>query len=712
MEPLLEHPAGEIKRLQRCINDLVSVLALPAIWAGGETSQIITTLLDVLLGMLRLDFVYARLKVPESETPFEMVRVSPSRKPRVRPHVIGEALNHLVGDDPQNWPLVVQNPIGDGEIVVMPSRLGLHGEAGIILAASQRADFPGQTERLLLSVAANQAAIGLEEARLLENQKRVASDLDRRVAQRTAELAAANDELRLQVNLLQHIPVAAWTVKPDGTPDFANQRWLDYTGQTLEYIHAHPEAWLGATHPEDREKAAASFWNGIRSGLGFTTETRFRRVRDGAYRWHLNRAVALRDADGRIIRFVGTSTDIEDLKLAEEKLRQSEVDLRLMTETIPEMLWSATPDGIIDYCNARLRDYTGVPAEEIMGTGWKKLIHPDEVEQTARAWMSCIATGAPYQVEVRTFHAADRTYRWCMTRALPLLGPKGRILKWHGTVVDMHDWKQAQEELRNAQAELAHITRVMTMGQLTASIAHEVNQPLSGIITNASTCLRMLASDPPNVEGARETARRTIRDGNRASEVIARLRALYSKKGASTDPMDLNEAARDVIALSLDELQRNGVILRTEFADSLPLVAGDLVQLQQVILNLLRNASDAMAGVEDRPRRLLVKTEREEGGRVRLTVQDAGCGFDPQTADKLFESFYTTKNDGMGMGLSVCRSIIENHQGRLWAEPNEGPGATFSFSIPCGPQSVNETRGLDALRTHADANTRPLSRNL
>ncbi|MGH9708467.1 MAG: PAS domain-containing protein, partial [Candidatus Acidiferrales bacterium] len=376
MEPLLEHPAGEIKRLQRCINDLVSVLALPAIWAGGEPTQIVTTLLDALLGMLRLDFVYARLKVSESEAPIEMVRVAPIRKPAVRPQAIGEALNHLVGDDPQNWPLVAPNPMGDGEIVVMPSRLGMHGEAGIILAASQRADFPEQTERLLLSVAANQAAIGLQEARLLGDQRRVASELDRRVAQRTTELAAANDELRLRVGLLQLIPVAAWTVKPDGRADFVNQRWLDYTGQTIEYIQSHPEAWLAATHPEDREKASSSYWNGIRSGQGFTTETRFRRVQDGTYHWHLNRAVPLRDVDGRIICFVGTSTDIEELKLAQEKLRQSELNLRLMTETIPEMLWSATPRGDIDYCNARLLDYTGVPAEEIIGAGWKKLLHP------------------------------------------------------------------------------------------------------------------------------------------------------------------------------------------------------------------------------------------------------------------------------------------------------------------------------------------------
>jgi signal transduction histidine kinase len=222
----------------------------------------------------------------------------------------------------------------------------------------------------------------------------------------------------------------------------------------------------------------------------------------------------------------------------------------------------------------------------------------------------------------------------------------------------------------------------MSLGALTASIAHEVNQPLSGIITNASTCMRMLDADPPNVDGARETARRTIRDGHRAADVIARLRALFSKKDVTSELVDLNQATREVIALSRRELERNRVLLRTQLADNLPRVTGDRVQLQQVILNLLRNSSDAMSAVNDRPRELVFKTELDDGDRVCLSVRDTGKGFDQQTMDQLFHAFYTTKDGGMGMGLSVSRSIIENHQGRLWATPNDGPGVTFTFSIP------------------------------
>jgi signal transduction histidine kinase len=256
-------------------------------------------------------------------------------------------------------------------------------------------------------------------------------------------------------------------------------------------------------------------------------------------------------------------------------------------------------------------------------------------------------------------------------------------LEYLGACQDVTNRRLSEEALGKARSELAHVARVMSLGALTASIAHEVNQPLSGIITNANTCLRMLAADPPNVDGARETARRTIRDGDRAAAVIARLRALFSKKDATIESVDLNEATQEVIALSLSELQRNRVILRSELADNLPPVAGDRVQIQQVILNLVRNASDAMSGVDDRPRQLLIRTKPDEGDQVRVSVQDVGVGFDPQVMDRLFDSFYTTKNDGMGIGLSVSRSIIASHHGRLWATLNEGPGATFSFSIPC-----------------------------
>jgi C4-dicarboxylate-specific signal transduction histidine kinase len=270
-------------------------------------------------------------------------------------------------------------------------------------------------------------------------------------------------------------------------------------------------------------------------------------------------------------------------------------------------------------------------------------------------------------------------------------------LEYIGAVQDVTHRRHAEEALAKSRDELARAARVTSLGVLTAAIAHEVNQPLAGIVTNASTCRRMLAVDPPDVEGARETARRTIRDAERASEIVRRLRALFCKKGATSESLDLNEATREVVALSLSELERNKMIVRTELAAELPSVQGDRVQLQQVILNLLLNASDAMSSVDDRPRQLMVRTERDEKDCVRLSVRDTGVGFDPQAVDRLFDAFYTTKSSGMGIGLSVSRSIIESHRGRLWATRNDGPGVTFSFSIPCGPQDV--TTGVNSARS-------------
>jgi signal transduction histidine kinase/GAF domain-containing protein len=327
------------------------------------------------------------------------------------------------------------------------------------------------------------------------------------------------------------------------------------------------------------------------------------------------------------------------------------------------------------------------------------LVHPEDIPMMVEKRAQIRADHGPYEHEFRLRMPDDRV-KYLHTFGHVIRRQDGR-LESLGATQDVTQRRLAEEALDKARSELARVARVMSLGALTASIAHEVNQPLSGIITNASTCLRMLAADPPDLDGARETARRTIRDGNRASEVIGRLRALFSKKEATTELMDLNEATREVIALSLSELQGSRVVLRPELADDLPPITGDRVQLQQVILNLFRNASEAMSGVDDRPRQLVIRTERDEGDRVRLSVQDAGVGLEPQSLDRLFEAFYTTKSGGMGIGLSVSRSIIEGHNGRLWAAPNEGPGATFSFSIPREPANVTGAQSPRASRTPA-----------
>lgn len=252
--------------------------------------------------------------------------------------------------------------------------------------------------------------------------------------------------------------------------------------------------------------------------------------------------------------------------------------------------------------------------------------------------------------------------------------------------------------LSRARSELTHVARVASLGALTASIAHEVNQPLCGCVTNASTCVRILDALPLDLDGAREAARRTIRDAQRAAEVITRLRALFGKKGAPAESVNLSEAAQEVLALASGELSRNRVIVRTQLANNLPTVTGDRVQLQQVILNLILNALDAMSGVHHRPRHLLIKTQLDEADGASVLVKDTGVGLKPGDLEQFFEAFYTTKDDGMGIGLSVSRSIIQSHGGRLWGRPNDGAGATFCFSIPVAARAVKGHAARQACR--------------
>jgi len=385
--------------------------------------------------------------------------------------------------------------------------------------------------------------------------------------------------------------------------------------------------------------------------------------------------------DGHKI-FTGFLRDISKRKKAEQALRRSEAFLAegQRLGQIGSYSWRAAT-GEITWSEQLYRIYEleiGVPVTlELIRTR----VHPDDVTLYEKMVEQAPSGGKDFEWQYRLM-MPDHSIKYLQAVARATRDPDGQ-LEYIAAIQDVTARRLSEEARDKARSELAHVARMMSLGTLAASIAHEINQPLSGIVTNASTCLRMLGADPPKVDGARETARRTIRDANRASEVIARLRALYGKKEFTTESVDLNEATQEVIALSLNELQRNRVNLRPELADELPLVAGDRVALQQVILNLVRNASDAMSAIEDRPRDLVIRTERDEGDRVRLSVKDTGAGLEPQAAERLFEAFYTTKSDGMGMGLSVSRSIIEAHQGRLWATANDGPGARFSFSIPC-----------------------------
>jgi PAS domain S-box-containing protein len=502
------------------------------------------------------------------------------------------------------------------------------------------------------------------------------TDIDHR---KKAEEALQSNERDLRV-MIDTIPAMIHTARPDGYLDYFNRRWLEYLGCSLAEVEGWK--WTSCIHPDDLQGMVDKWRACLASEEIFEYETRMRRG-DGQYRWMFHRKVPLRDEHGNIVRWYGTSLDIEDRKRAEAQVEQAYV--RLAEAQRLSKTGSFIADLLADNHNwsgETFRIFEFDPATKVTVQMIRNMVHPEDVPTfDAVIARGMTGTDVDFFFRIVTARGAVKHIRG-MARVMVQI--EGRPL-FIGALQDVTESKVAEEALDRARSELAHVARVTTLNTLTASIAHEINQPLLGIITNASTCLRMLNGDPPNVDGARETARRTIRDGNRASDVITRLRALFSKKEFTLEPLDLNEATREVIAMSVSDLQRNRVILQSELSEDLPMVIGDRVQLQQVTLNLLRNAADAMVGVEDRPRQLVVRTHREGDDRVRLSVQDTGTGVIPQDFERLFEAFYTTKSSGMGIGLSVSRSIIERHHGRLWAEPNDGPGTTFSFSIPYGP---------------------------
>ena len=372
------------------------------------------------------------------------------------------------------------------------------------------------------------------------------------------ENATLYTDLQLQVGLLHNLPVSAWTLKPDGTPDFVNQVWLEFSGQSLDFVRSHPAAWMTAVHPEDRETAAKIFWEGVHSEKDFAIESRSLRAKDGTYRWHRQQAVVMRDSKGKVLKFVGITIDIDDQKRTEEAMRR-------------------------------------------------------------------------------------------------------------------------------AQTDLAHVSRITTLGEMTASIAHEVNQPLGSVVNNANACLAILPSGSPRAEEVRQALGEIIEGADRASAVISRIRNLSKKVPYETALVDLNHIVTEVMSLVRHESATRQVNIQIKTDGNLPAIPGDRVQLQQVLLNLVANGMDAMTKVEPSKRTMTISARsvtRDENPEVLVSVQDAGTGFKPNEQDRLFEAFYSTKPDGMGLGLAISRTIVEAHGGRLWAESNQGAGATFLLSLP------------------------------
>jgi hypothetical protein len=640
---------------------------------------------------------------------------------------------------------------------------------------------------------------------------RVNQALEVRIEERTHELSIANEELKkLRDDLrlvVDTIPQQIWSGPADGTLDYCNERWRSETGLSLKEIQG--EGWQRMLHPEDRQRVLNAWRESVAHGSAYEQEERHR-CADGTYRWFLSRGLPLRDAEGGILRWYGTNTDIDDWKRAEADLRKSRSDLERALEeikglqeqlgtvidTIPAMVWSARPDGYIDFANQRWLEYFGYPFERIKGHAWFDKIHPLERASTIAKFRAGLLAGKPFEFEARLMRA-DGEYRWFLTRAVPLRDEAGNITKWYGTKNDIDDRKRAEDQLlvqkeilqkifeqipamiafigkngrielanpewertlgwtmeevqsqnidlfaetcpdpeyremvrnflsstngqwtdltirvrdgrmvdltvailhlsdgtsiviaqditerrrteaalQDARARLTHITRFVALGE----VAHEVNQPLAAIVTNASFCLRSLATASPSLDSVREAITEIVNDGTRASAIISRIRGLLQKGAPERIELDVNQIIREVITLLRGELTRNRVPVRAELADELPLVSGDPVQLQQVLINLVMNGVDAMRSLTSRPRELDIRSFKNHD-EVFVQVQDSGVGLDPQQAERIFQPFFTTKAEGTGLGLAISRSIIESHGGRIWAEPSS-KGALFQFTLP------------------------------
>jgi len=369
---------------------------------------------------------------------------------------------------------------------------------------------------------------------------------------------------------------------------------------------------------------------------------------------------------------------IAERERAEDALRRSEDRLRLVIDTLPALVWSKLPDGSADFLNQRFREYTGLSLAEGLGWGWLNAFHPED--RAEEEWRAAFAIGEPFEKEAR-LRRADGAYRWFLLRAVPLRDERGNVVKWYGTTTDIEDRKRAEEALLEAQANLARITRVVAMGELAAAIAHEVNQPLAAIVTNGNFCLRELTGGRQNVAKLREAIAEIVNDGTRASTVISRIRSLLVKGAPDRAELDINEVIQDVTRLLRNELSRNRVSLRTDLAADLPRPLADRVQVQQVLINLIMNGIDAMRNLTDQPRELFIKSAKSPDG-VLVQIQDSGSGLDPEQVGQVFEPFFTTKPEGIGMGLSISRSIVESHGGRLWAAGAPTDGAIFQFTLP------------------------------
>ncbi len=505
------------------------------------------------------------------------------------------------------------------------------------------------------------------------------------LARKRADLVLRESEGRFRL-MADRAPVMVWMSGPDKLCTYFNKPWLEFTGRPLE--RQVGEGWSEGVHPDDLPRCLDTYIRAFDARQEFRMEYRLQRY-DGEYRWILDMGVPRFKSDGAFQGYIGSCIDITDQKRGEVELRESESRLRLLLESTHAVPWVADAQSWrFSYVGPQASKLLGYPPEAWYEENfWVDHIHPDDREAAVAFCLEHSRGYSDYQFEYRMV-AADRHPIW-IHDIVNVVAENGTPAILRGFMVDVTALRQAEEESRSLREQLIRVGRATLMGELAASIAHEINQPLCAIVSNAQTARRMLAGEGFDIGEVREALKDITEDGQRASAVVSRIRDFLQNAPAQRLPVDVNDLIREVAALINREMARRGAALKLELAENLPLVLGDQVQLQQVILNLLANGADAMDREASDIHELVIRSTGDGAGTVTVAVSDAGVGVDSQNLDRVFEAFFTTKPGGTGMGLAICKSIVEAHGGRIWANPNADGGTTFQFTLPGRRESAS-----------------------
>ncbi len=542
------------------------------------------------------------------------------------------------------------------------------------------------------------AAFGTDQTNAFENLTSYAAlrirsatiELELRQAQERARLAEW--ELRQSWDML---PAHAWHTSPDGRLEDVNRQWLSYFGLTKEESMGF--GYMRVFHPDDRERVRA-LWTGLLTDeVAGGVEARMV-SRDGSSRTFLLRAVPIRDESGKVIKWYGLNTDVEDLKIAQNRIQESEQRYAATLSSIGDAVISTDDRGRLTFLNPVAEKLTGWTQNDAVGRPVEEIFRlMDEPHQLVVDPISEIlgqevdlAIGNQYLLrpKIGSELVID-------VSGAPIIDAGGEM---RGAVLvfrDMTQRNETTEALRRSKEDLARMSRLTAIGELAVSVAHEMNQPLMAIVTNAAASLSWLKGSSPNIEEASQAIDWVLRDGHRAGEILSGILALARNSRPKIEPLSIRDVIEEVLHLTRGELRQKGVLVETNYDAAADAVNGDRIQLQQVLINLLMNGADAMAAMEDERRVLHLVTRRESDGLIQVSVSDNGIGLDPDTADRAFEAFFTTKATGIGMGLSICRSIIEAHGGHIWVVTERAKGSTFSFTLPPPPSSRAQSEAFE-----------------